>query len=238
MFDQFCRPPFAFQGPEGPLPWMRHGHHHHHHHHHGFGRGPHMFAMRLRRAIFGNEPPFEGFFGGGPRFFGRGDIKYALLELLQERPMHGYEMMKALEERSGGFYVASAGSIYPTLQMLEDRGLVSVNQEDGKKVYSITDTGRAFLAERYKEDEGRQWHGFGPGRHRPGPEFHALRNEAGEVARLFVIAGRSSFRDAEKLTRLRSILERTRKELTDLIYNDGKAEAPSSEKQPPATDQA
>ncbi|HYT41665.1 MAG TPA: PadR family transcriptional regulator, partial [Methylomirabilota bacterium] len=100
----------------------------------------------MGRRLFGSRGPFgpggplgpEGPFRGGPRFFERGDVKYALLNLLQERPMHGYEMMKALEERSGGFYVASAGSIYPTLQMLEDRGLITSNQAEGKKVYSIT----------------------------------------------------------------------------------------------------
>jgi len=62
-------------------------------------------------------------------------------------------MMKALEEKSSGFYAPSPGSIYPTLQMLEDRGLVSVREVEGKKVYSITDSGRAFLAEQQKEKE-------------------------------------------------------------------------------------
>src|SRR6266852_3133281 len=76
--------------------------------------------------------------GEGGRFFGRGDVKFALLELLRERPMHGYEMMKALEEKSGGFYRPSPGSVYPTLQMLEDGGLVTSNEVEGKKVYSIT----------------------------------------------------------------------------------------------------
>src|SRR5438045_8953860 len=115
----------------------------------------HAFKMRMRQGFFGPGRPFRnrGPFGDGHRFFGRGDMKYALLELLQERPMHGYEMMKALEERSGGFYVPSAGSIYPTLQMLEDRGLVTVVEADGKKVYTITDTGRALLTDRKKEEE-------------------------------------------------------------------------------------
>ncbi len=62
--------------------------------------------------------------------------------------MHGYEMMKSLEEKSGGFYTPSPGSIYPTLQMLEDRGFVTVQEADGKKIYSITDAGRALLTER------------------------------------------------------------------------------------------
>ena len=110
------------------------------------GPGPRFFAARMRRGLFGPGGPFgpEGPFNPeGGRFFGRGDVKYALLELLQERPMHGYEMMKALEERSGGFYAPSAGTIYPTLQLLEDRELVTVQEVEGKKIYKITDAGRA-----------------------------------------------------------------------------------------------
>jgi len=152
-------------------------------------------------------------------------MRFALLDLLQERPMHGYEMIKALEERSGGFYAPSAGSVYPTLQLLADSGFVTVNETDSKKVYSITDTGRATLAERKGKDEeftGPRWgRGFGPGGHGgPGgrPEMQALRGEAAEVARLFVIAGRKTFENPEQLAQLRSIIERTRKELSDMIY--------------------
>ncbi|QRG67590.1 PadR family transcriptional regulator [Brevibacillus choshinensis] len=86
--------------------------------------------------------------GRGKRFFGRGDVKYALLELLSAAPMHGYQMMKGLEEKSGGLYTPSPGSIYPTLQMLEDRDMVHATEVDGKKVYSITEAGRSFLQER------------------------------------------------------------------------------------------
>ncbi len=206
-------------------------------------RGPRFFEMRHGRGPFGPGGPFgpegplagghfgpEGPFGhGGPfggrggegrRFFGRGDVKFALLELLQERPMHGYEMMKALEERSGGFYTPSAGSIYPTLQMLEDRGLVTVQEVEGKKIYTITDAGRALLTEHKKGDEeftGPPW-ARGRGGRRGFPEMHALRTESMEVARLFAIAGRMSFQNPEQLTRLRGIIERTRKELSDMIY--------------------
>lgn len=182
--------------------------------------GPHFFAMRRGRGPFGPGGPGEHF--RFHRAFGRGDMKFVLLELLQERPMHGYEMIKALEEKSSGFYTPSPGSIYPTLQMLEDRGFVTVQEIEGKKVYSITDAGRSMLAERPKEEEGfagppwMRWHGQGG--HRPRAEMQALRSEAAEVARLFAIAGKMSFQDPEQLARLRSIIERTRKELTDMIY--------------------
>jgi DNA-binding PadR family transcriptional regulator len=187
--------------------------------------GPRSFGKRIWREFFGpGRSPFgpEGPFGEGQRFFGRGDVKFALLELLQERPMHGYEMMKALEERSGGFYVPSAGTIYPTLQMLEDSGLVTSKEVNGKRIYSITDAGRAALNERQKENEefaGPFWGRFGPQVRRwNSPELQALRSEAMEVARLFTIAGRKAFENPQELARLRAIMERTRQELSAMIY--------------------
>lgn len=219
-------------------PWMR-----------GEGHSlphPGLRFMHMRRHGFGG--PFggpRGPFGQGEngRFFGRGDVKFALLALLRERPMYGYEMIKALEEKSGGFYTPSPGSIYPTLQMLEERSLVSVQEIDGKKVYSITDAGRALLQEHQEQEQhaGPPW--MRHRRERGGQswgrpdvqamqalraEAQALRSEAMEVARLFAIAGRSAITDSAQLTRLRGIIERSRKELTEMIYGD-----PSSTNQPP-----
>jgi DNA-binding PadR family transcriptional regulator len=77
--------------------------------------------------------------------FDRGDLKFAVLRLIAGRPMHGYEVMRALEEESRGTYRASPGSVYPTLQMLEDEGLLRIDESSGKKVYHITDEGRAYL---------------------------------------------------------------------------------------------
>ncbi|MCL4531710.1 MAG: PadR family transcriptional regulator, partial [Actinobacteria bacterium] len=99
------------------------------------------------------------------RMFERGDLKYVILELLAEKPMHGYEVIRALEEKSGGFYSPSPGAVYPTLQMLEDLGHVTSSQQDGKRVYRITDEGKAFLAERKETVEGihgRTRSRFGP----------------------------------------------------------------------------
>src|SRR2546426_12707894 len=78
------------------------------------------------------------------RFFESGEVHLALLSLLAERPMHGYELMKEMEARSGGMYRASAGSVYPNLQQLEDEGLVRAEtRDDGKRVHTITDEGKA-----------------------------------------------------------------------------------------------
>ena len=100
---------------------------------------------------------FSEFFGcewmdlGGGRFrwgvFERGDLRLVVLRLLSQRPMHGYEVMRALEEEARGCYRASPGSVYPTLQMLEDQGFLTSERADGKKVYSVTDAGRAHLDE-------------------------------------------------------------------------------------------
>ncbi|HMA42943.1 MAG TPA: PadR family transcriptional regulator [Gemmatimonadales bacterium] len=101
-----------------------------------FGFGPRGFAM-----------------GMGPRhrrrrqWFESGDMKYVILKLLREKPRHGYEVMKELEEQLHGCYSPSPGTVYPTLQWLEDEGLVRAREQDGKKVYEITEAGTKFLDE-------------------------------------------------------------------------------------------
>ncbi|HXI67959.1 MAG TPA: PadR family transcriptional regulator [Steroidobacteraceae bacterium] len=96
---------------------------------------------------------FGGAIGMGGRAFlaGRrlasGELQLVLLALLEERPSHGYELIKALEEHSGGFYSPSPGMIYPALTWLEEMGYARVSAEGAKKLYSITDAGRAYLQE-------------------------------------------------------------------------------------------
>ena len=85
------------------------------------------------------------------RMFEKGDLKYVVLDLLKDKPSHGYEIIRAMEERFMGFYTPSAGSIYPTLQLLEDMGYVKALEQDGKKVYSITEEGKSFLKQRGKQ---------------------------------------------------------------------------------------
>jgi DNA-binding PadR family transcriptional regulator len=77
----------------------------------------------------------------------RGDIKFLILDLIKDKPAHGYEIIRAIEERFGGLYSPSAGAIYPTLQMLEDMGYLSSEQKEGRKVYSVTPAGTQFLVE-------------------------------------------------------------------------------------------
>ncbi len=75
----------------------------------------------------------------------RGDVKAAILSLVKEAPRHGYDIIVEIEQRSNGAWKPSPGSIYPTLQVLEDQGLLSGSDSDGKRIYSITDLGNEFL---------------------------------------------------------------------------------------------
>ena len=157
-----------------------------------FGRGR-PFRGHFRFGPRGGRPfgggPFGGPFGGGPFGGGpfgddpgdrggrrrqrRGDIKFALLELLAEQPRHGYDLIKELEQRYSGFYRPSPGSVYPTLQLLEDNGSVVSEQVEGKRVYTITDSGRKELAERQQSTpEGER----GPGG--PPADLEQLRHSA------------------------------------------------------------
>jgi DNA-binding PadR family transcriptional regulator len=119
----------------------------------------------MRHDCFGDFPAWRGpRFGAGfgpmddprPRHgrhrrrqqvFESGEVKYVILRLLEEKPRHGYEIIKALEERLGGWYSPSPGTVYPTLQLLEDQGFVRAVETEGKKVYHITPEGQAFLRE-------------------------------------------------------------------------------------------
>jgi DNA-binding PadR family transcriptional regulator len=110
-----------------------------------------MFNFMMGRGDRHWGPP-----GPGPWMFKmrhcgrrrRGDVRAAILALLDERPMHGYEMIQELEERSDGMWRPSAGSIYPTLQLLEDEGLIVGEEHEGKRRFTLTEAGREAAAKR------------------------------------------------------------------------------------------
>ncbi|MGM7445061.1 PadR family transcriptional regulator [Streptomyces tunisiensis] len=138
------------------------GHEHGHGHGHGGPRGGGRGDFeRLRAAFgpfgpggpggpggpwapgFGHGGPWGGRGRGGPRGRARrGDVRASILALLKDRPMHGYEMIQEIAERSGGAWKPSPGSVYPTLQLLEDEGLIVSESEGGKKLFSLTEAGR------------------------------------------------------------------------------------------------
>ncbi len=95
---------------------------------------------------------FEQRFGGR---MGRGDVRAAVLALLAEKPMHGYQIIHEIEERTHGGWKPSPGSVYPTLQLLADEGLITSTEAGGRKTYALTDTGREAA-----EGAGAPWDGF------------------------------------------------------------------------------
>lgn len=108
---------------------------------------------------FGGPGGWSGAWGGrgrgGPgrggrrrsQMFESGEVKFVILRLLNEKPRHGYEVIRALEEKFGGLYTPSPGTVYPTLQLLEDEGYVRVVETDGKKIYHVTPEGAKYLEE-------------------------------------------------------------------------------------------
>ncbi len=125
----------------------------------GRGRYSHMDHLERLAALrefrggpWGDRPPFGGPgrggpFGGGRGRRRRGDVRTAILMLLAEEPRNGYQVMQTIEERSGGRWRPSPGSVYPTLAQLEDEGLIRSIERDGTKLLEITDTGRERLSE-------------------------------------------------------------------------------------------
>jgi DNA-binding PadR family transcriptional regulator len=126
-----------------------------HHHEHGCGpegRFLHFGGRRGGRGFGGpgGGPGWGGGMGDGfrvGRMVAGGDLRLIVLFLLEESPRHGYDLIKAIEERSSGFYSPSPGVIYPALTYLEEAGYATASTEGNKKTYAITDTGKAHLAE-------------------------------------------------------------------------------------------
>lgn len=118
----------------------------------GFGGGSGGTPWRDPRT----GSPFRGFpgHGPGPRRTAQGDVRAAILALLVEGPMHGYQIIQEIGERTGGVWRPSPGSVYPALQQLEDEGLISIEKTEGRKVAGLTDAGRAHVEERHDELEG------------------------------------------------------------------------------------
>lgn len=146
------------------------------------------------------------------RPFQRGDFKYIILNFLKDKPSYGYEIMRALEERFHSFYVPSPGSIYPTLQMLEEMGHVTSSEQEGKKVYTITKEGREFL-DKQKEFVDRM---RGQIKDWCNPEniddISKTMREFDRLAQLLKNNVRTA--DAKKLSRIRQILSHAHEEIS------------------------
>jgi DNA-binding PadR family transcriptional regulator len=120
-------------------------HHFHHHRREAFGRG----AFGFHGRGFGRHGHRRA-----ERIFDQGDLRFVILRLVSEQPRHGYEIIKAIEEKVGGAYSPSPGVVYPTLTLLEELGYVTVEQSGTKKQYRTTPEGDAALAEKKSVVDG------------------------------------------------------------------------------------
>ncbi|AHG91188.1 transcriptional regulator PadR family protein [Gemmatirosa kalamazoonensis] len=164
----------------------------------------------------GKRPGGGGRRGGWGRMFEQGDLKLVVLKLLEEKPRHGYEIIKALEEKTSGMYSPSPGAVYPTLTLLEELGYArAVDEGAGRKIYEITDEGRKHLAEhRTAADDV-----FERVSHVAGAGVELF----GELASAFGALGRAAFKTASKsrgdrdlLKKVRDIIERAEHDIETL----------------------
>ena len=170
-----------------------------------------MHRQRSRHGYGRHEMSRGRGYGRGRHRVRRGDVRSAILALLDDRPMHGYEMIQELEERTGGRWTPSAGSIYPTLQLLEDEGLVTAEEVEGRKVYSLTDAGQEAAPDR--TEGGRPWEQGDEDspRFEARKEMFKLMGAAKQVARAD---------DEEQLKQAAEILKDARRKLYGLLAEE------------------
>lgn len=201
---------FAMRGDCGGHPRGRHGSHGRHA---GPGRG------------FGGEWGWEGFGGAmggrgggrGRRMFDGSELRLVLLKLIADQPRHGYDLIREIEEMTGGGYTPSPGMIYPTLTLLDDTGLIAEQQVEGaKKLYAVTEEGRAHLEENAEEVEALIARLTGLGEKSRNSQGHGVRRammNLGMALRNRYIAG--DF-DEETLRKLVDLIDDTAKKVERL----------------------
>ncbi|WP_354191185.1 PadR family transcriptional regulator [Arthrobacter sp. UYCu712] len=143
---------------------------------------------------------------------GRGEVRSAILALLAERPMHGYQIIREIEERSSGSWKPSAGSVYPTLQLLADEGFVSAEESNGRKIYALTDTGREEVA---GADASALWESTDPA---SGPGFAALPKAGVELAQAAAQVGRTG--SPQQVQEAVKVLDEARRRLYSILAQD------------------
>ncbi len=173
-----------------------------------------LAILRYVDRKFGPVPVAGSPFGGGRGRKRRGDVRAALLLLLAEEPRNGYQLMQAVEERSGGRWHLSPGSVYPTLSQLEDEGFVRATEREGAKVFELTDSGREHLdahapGQAPWEDECE-----------PGDELtaalHSLVGQVHLAAMQVAHAG-----DPPQLKHAADVLARSKRDLYRILAEDG-----------------
>ena len=159
----------------------------------------------------GPDGPFGGPFGRRPKV-SRGDVRLAILHLLAEEPMHGYQIMRELAERTDGLWKLSPGSVYPRLQQLEDEGLVKSEKKSGKNVFELTQEGQAKV----DSSEGAPpWERFGA---EANDGLLDLRETGFQVGAAVMQVARAGS-DAQ-VAKAQAVLEETRRKIYQILGED------------------
>lgn len=151
--------------------------------------------------------------GGGPRM-GRGDVRAAVLALLAEKPMHGYQIIQEIGERSHGAWKPSPGSVYPTLQLLADEGLIRAEEEGGRKTYSLTDEGKE-AADAATTGKAAPWEASEA---REGSRTGALPRAGIDLAQAVAEVGRSG--KPEQVKETVAVLDEARRKIFSILAQD------------------
>jgi hypothetical protein len=173
----------------------------------GFGAGNHSEGiwqmMEQLRSTFEKRP--------GSRV-GRGDVRAAVLALLAEQPMHGYQIIREIEERSGGRWKPSAGSVYPTLQLLSDEGLITAEESNGRKTYALTEAGEV---EASGASASVPWENLGAN---DGTGFAALPKAGMELAQAAAQVNRTG--SEQQIRQAVTVLDEARRRLYSILAQD------------------
>jgi DNA-binding PadR family transcriptional regulator len=145
------------------------------------------------------------------RLFDKGDFKYVILNLLKDKPCHGYEIIRVLEEQFHGLYSPSAGSIYPTLQLLEDMEYVCSTERDGKKIYTITESGKDFLSKHQETIDRIKAHIDRWGGSISHEQFRSTMRDLRNIGRMFVAEVHHG--EPDKIEDIRQIIARSCKDV-------------------------
>lgn len=143
---------------------------------------------------------------------GRGEVRAGVLALLAEQPMHGYQIIHEIEERSGGRWKPSAGSIYPTLQLLADEGIISAEESNGRKIYSLTEAGREEVA---GDHSSAPWDAQGS---TSGPNVTSLPKAGVELAQAATQVARTGTPD--QVQEAVTVLNEARRRLYSILAQD------------------
>nr|WP_248152533.1 PadR family transcriptional regulator [Microbacterium aoyamense] len=149
---------------------------------------------------------------GGSRM-AKGDVRQAVLTLLAESPMHGYQIIREIDERSGGSWKPSPGSVYPTLQLLTDQGLISASESDGRKTYSLTAEGRAVVDA--DAPKAAPWESSAP---KEGSRSGGLAKAGIDLAQAAAQVGRSG--TPEQIAQATEVLAEARRKLYSILAQD------------------